>query len=876
MRDAAPGRVLVAYALLDWPLRKTVEDHLYSLDRYGRGRYHYVNVAIPGLARAYSRARWDAIVWHTSVLAWLRWAPSDQLRGLLRRVRSFQGQSAFSVALPQDEFLRSTQINAFLREAGVNHVFSVSPPSEWPKIYDGLDPERTRISRVLTGYLDPDTLARIDAILARRSPRKIDIGYRAAAAKPYLGRHAMLKTEIGEQIRARAEQRGLTVDISTEPKDTIFGDDWYRFLASCRYTIGMEGGASILDTDGSVREATEAYQASHPGATFEELEANCFPGRDGELSLFAISPRHLEATATRTAQILVEGDYNGILTPGQHYLALRPDLSNLDEVLDVVKTDRERAWELAEAAHADVVASGRWTYERLVGDIEQVLPPGQSGGAAARTSLQVGRTVDRATRPLLPLAVRGLMPIRRRVLGYLPRSSARPVRAHEAGQTRGPGDGSGSVDGVLVLYHRAVAPWYRDASTVEEHLGALRRHASLPVWELNTDLAFPFALESLSFRAIVLHYSLFDTSGSFHLSGRWKDYVKQTSAYKLVFFQDEYLACQARFAFLNEQEIDCLYTCLDAQDFEKVYGRYTHVPRIESNLPGYVDDDLVVAGQRFQRPDAERTVDVGYRGRPLPAYLGRGAMEKHEIGERFKELASGRGLALDIAGDEGDRLYGDDWYRFLASCRCVLGVESGATAFDLEGEIMAEYRDIAARQESTSVEDLRTLRRWDGLVECRTISPRHFEAAALRACQILFEGRYSGALKPMIHYIPLRKDFSNFEEVMALAQNAELRRELTENAYRDLIASGTWSYARFMGDVEHTIREETRPPVDASTATEVDALLGRHAAMRTLRRKGQYLLRAVPEKILPQSLIQLLSPVASRLRRSRRGLDGRS
>ena len=70
-------------------------------------------------------------------------------------------------------------------------------------------------------------------------------------------------------------------------------------------------------------------------------------------------------------------------------------------------------------------------------------------------------------------------------------------------------------------------------------------------------------------------------------------------------------------------------------------------------------------------------MDVGYRGRPLPAYLGHGAMEKHEIGVRFGELAAGSGLRLDLATGEGDRLYGDDWYRFLANCRCVLGVESG-------------------------------------------------------------------------------------------------------------------------------------------------------------------------------------------------------
>ena len=49
---------------------------------------------------------------------------------------------------------------------------------------------------------------------------------------------------------------------------TFYGDDWYRFLARCRYTIGMEGGSSILDRDGSVRACVEARLAEQPDATF--------------------------------------------------------------------------------------------------------------------------------------------------------------------------------------------------------------------------------------------------------------------------------------------------------------------------------------------------------------------------------------------------------------------------------------------------------------------------------------------------------------------------------------------------------------------------------------------------------------------------------
>ena len=60
---------------------------------------------------------------------------------------------------------------------------------------------------------------------------------------------------------------------------------------------------------------------------------------DGRLQLFAISPRHLEACATRTCQVLVEGEYSGVLRPGEHYIPVRKDLSNLDDVLE-----HDRVW----------------------------------------------------------------------------------------------------------------------------------------------------------------------------------------------------------------------------------------------------------------------------------------------------------------------------------------------------------------------------------------------------------------------------------------------------------------------------------------------------------------------------------------------------
>jgi glycosyltransferase involved in cell wall biosynthesis len=385
-RRPAEGNVLVVYGLFAHPLRSTVEDHLLAFRRYSGRRVFHLNARVQEVPRHILRRRFDLIVFQTTFLS-NRWAP-ELFEEMLRRVAPLKTLSGVRVAMPQDEFLRSKLLCDFIDEFDIDVVFSVAPESEWPKIYPTVDRERVRFERVLTGYLDDHTLERIEQIVATTPAQDVDVGYRAWRGAPWLGRHGTLKGTIADAVDARGPRHGLRLDVSTRDEDTLLGDDWFRFLARCRYTVGIEGGASVLDFDGAIKERTDRYVAEHPGADYDEIEEACFPGEDGKLALFAISPRHLEACATRTCQVLVEGDYNRVLEPGRHYLELRSDLSNLDEVLDSLgdETRRER---IVEAAHRDVAASGRYTYRAMVQQVERA-------ALAAATVFPAARLTDRA------------------------------------------------------------------------------------------------------------------------------------------------------------------------------------------------------------------------------------------------------------------------------------------------------------------------------------------------------------------------------------------------------------------------------------------------------------------------------------------------
>lgn len=345
-----------------YPPRATVRDHLYAFARYAGHPCGYLNLAVRTIPDYVAKAHWDLIIFHTPFLV-TRWKPVDFQR-LLDKVQCFRESTAVKVMLPQDEFIHTDLLGEFISDFRINHVFSVAPPSTWPKIYPSL-PASTTISQVLTGYLDDRVVAWLDRQYARQQTRPIDIGYRSAHPMMWLGRQGQLKWQVGEVVQQHAAPLDLVTDISTRPQDTILGDAWYEFLLRCKYFLGVEGGASILDRDGAFWARTNAYLAQHPLAQFSEVETACFPGVDGSFDLRAISPRHLEACATRTCQVLIEGDYNGILQPGIHYLMVKRDFSNVDDVLRQVKDDTQRETIVARAFQ-DVVASEQYTYRAFV------------------------------------------------------------------------------------------------------------------------------------------------------------------------------------------------------------------------------------------------------------------------------------------------------------------------------------------------------------------------------------------------------------------------------------------------------------------------------------------------------------------------------
>jgi hypothetical protein len=360
---------------------------------------------------------------------------------------------------------------------------------------------------------------------------------------------------------------------------------------------------------------------------------------------------------------------------------------------------------------------------------------------------------------------------------------------------------------ILFLANRPAAN--TQAATVTEYLDALHRFSGHRVFEISMLNHFPGKLELDRFDAVIIHYSLSIGPLIDHYLG--PDLIAQIKAYrglKAAFLQDEYREIQTYWRHINELGLDVLFSCVPDNEIPKVYPP-DKVPgvRVVNVLTGYVPEALM---NYPSRPIAERAIDVGYRSRKMPYWLGRLGHEKTYIAEEFARRGEHHGLCLDLSTKEGERLYGPAWTQFIASCRAVIGAESGASIIDFDGQLERRVNDYCARNPKADFEEVfdRFLAPFEGSLRLHQISPRCFEAAALRTPMILFEGYYSGILVPDRHFIPLKKDFSNFDEVLAKLADSDGLQVMADRTYAEVAANPHYHYSAFIEIIDRVLSEE--------------------------------------------------------------------
>ena len=320
-----------------------------------------------------------------------------------------------------------------------------------------------------------------------------------------------------------------------------------------------------------------------------------------------------------------------------------------------------------------------------------------------------------------------------------------------------------------------------------------------------------------NFDVIIIHDSIciiFRNYISFLLRKK----LQNCKGFKIVIIQDEYRWINRILREMVYLNVDCIVSLLDKENINKVYNH----PQLEnklmvSTLAGYVSNNWI---NRDVPKISERKKHIIYRGNNLPFWLGNGAHEKSVLSEKILENFDDKGLNLDVSSNPRDRIYGKDWLDFMKSGKCVIGLEGGASIFDFDGSIEKKVRKFQSENPKATYEKIHReyLSRFEDKVYYRMITPRSFEAIAMKTVQVLYPGKYSGILEPWKHYLPINRDFSNLNEVISAIKNDDFLQKMANQAYSEIIESQNYSEEKLGRGIDSIISnlrgKEPHPIID--------------------------------------------------------------
>ena len=378
------------------------------------------------------------------------------------------------------------------------------------------------------------------------------------------------------------------------------------------------------------------------------------------------------------------------------------------------------------------------------------------------------------------------------------------------------------------------------AATVRDHIRSLETHSRHKWWRLSMLGDIPRGLDLSRFDAVVIHYTLVACT-DFYLTPAARQQIAAFTGLKAIFIQDEYRFVDKSMTAMRQIGVNVLFTCAPPAVMTQVYPP-EKLPGVTvvNCLTGYVPAELL---DRPVPKPADRPIDIGYRGRNVPAWLGELGQEKIHIGIKVRDEAPAYELKVDISFREEDRLYGEAWIDFVSRCKAMLGVESGASLVDFTGEIQRNVEAHVADKPHTPFEELRSryFAEEEGKISFAQISPRCFESAALRTLMVLYEGNYSGVLEPWHHYVPLKKDHSNFDEVARILRDPARIEEIVTCAYDEIARNPRWSFQEATKSVDNVLESTFKPEMHSKVAAYTDSEFQSRTAdsISTRRRRVQ-------------------------------------
>ena len=317
-----------------------------------------------------------------------------------------------------------------------------------------------------------------------------------------------------------------------------------------------------------------------------------------------------------------------------------------------------------------------------------------------------------------------------------------------------------------------------------------------------------------NFEALIVHYSTIAFPLRHYLPISLSSTLQISSfrGLKFAFVQDEQRAAKERLLFLNNLGIHHLFSVAPVSLFDILYPSSKRNFSVSNVLTGYVSKIHLAQSQSIQ-PLIHRAVDVSYRGRSLPNWMGKTATIKGEIPTLIQNLSGIGAFRADLSSKETKRIYGNKWFDFLKESRVSIATPSGSDFLDIDGMYQEDWVP-QNKKINTAMPPV--------AASYQVVSPRVFDYIAAGNLVAATPGNYSGVLKPGT-FVELADDLSNLPDILKFS-TSEHAQKIVNNAQKLVLNEHSYHYMHLVQTFESHVDnlnsksnqvcfERTHPPI---------------------------------------------------------------
>ena len=306
-----------------------------------------------------------------------------------------------------------------------------------------------------------------------------------------------------------------------------------------------------------------------------------------------------------------------------------------------------------------------------------------------------------------------------------------------------------------------------------------------------------FLRESLdSYDAIIIHYSCIGLplKQNLPINAITSLYLSEFKGPKIAFIQDEQRSYIERFNYFQSIEINHLYSVAPVELFDVLYPSNKRNFTIGNVLTGYISNKhLEISRNRI--PLVDRSLDLVYRGRILPSWMGSSPALKSEAVDLIKKNNYMRQFKYSVESSEKKRVYGDKWFSLLQSARVSILTQSGS-------DFLEKGSNLSDAGNNYDFDDEKLLK-----ANYHVISPRYFDYVSCGNLAAILPGHYSNIVIENT-YSRISSDMHEMPEIIKFAKTKSAQ-VMVDTAQSMILTNKNLHFSYLVKVVEEKISDLT-------------------------------------------------------------------